>query len=168
MRALLGFLFLLIVSLGISINSPVPVEAPFIVLFACMFALPFRAVIVIAAVVASILDLFSPIKGLSLVSYTAGMMVCFFLSRHLLTNRSLPAFFVLGLSGWFVLIACKWLLFVLISLGTGATGVALIFSFDSLGRLVQGFLTACALLVTLYPLAPEEQSLTRVRPFLQS
>lgn len=168
MRAFFVFLFLLVVSLGISINSSVPGEAPFLVLFACMFALPFRHVMVITAVVAGILDLFSPIKGLSLVSYTVGMIVCFFLSRHLLTNRSLPAFFVLGLSGWSVLIVCKWLLFILISLGTGATGVALIFSSDSASRLIQGFLTACALLVALYPLAPEEYGPVHTRPFLQS
>ncbi len=168
MRVFIVFLFLLVVSLGISINSSVPMEAPFLVLFACMFALPFRYVIVITAVVAGILDIFSPIKGLSLVSYAVGIIVCFFLSRHLLTNRSLPAFFVLGLSGWFVLIVCKWLLFVLISFGVGATGIAMIFSFDSFGRLLQGFLTACALLVALFPLSPEERGPARSMPFLQS
>ncbi|MDP2629925.1 MAG: hypothetical protein Q8P56_00800 [Candidatus Uhrbacteria bacterium] len=162
------FFCLLGISLGVAINSPVPSEAPFILLFACMFALPFRYVVVIVAVVAFILDLFSSLKGLSLFSYTVGIMVCFFLSRHLLTNRSLPAFFVLGLSGWFALIVCKWLLYILLSLGTGATGIALIFSLDSLVRLAQGFFTACALLVVLYPLAPEDVGRVRFLSFSRS
>lgn len=117
------FLFLLAVSCVLSLRSFLPIETPFFVVFASLsfFSRGMTAFFLILAGVC--LDIFSPIKGLSLIGYGAGIGVCIALSHTLITNRSLPAFLILGISGWFTVVIVK--LLITIGFNVFVTGYSL-------------------------------------------
>ncbi len=167
-RSFVTLLVLLVFSLGIQVNSHVPAELPFVVIFGLMFLCPVRQVLLLAAVTGCALDLFSPIKGLSFFSYMLAVTVCFLLGRHLLTNRSLPVFLVMGMSGWICLVVCKWFLFVGLSLVMGTPVGALLVSGESLGHLGRGFFTTLGSLFLFYPLLLDAQPTSRKSSFSPS
>ena len=156
---------LLIVSVYVQIQSSIPAELPFVVIFSCMSIMPFRAILWITLLTGCVLDVFSPIKGLSLFSYLSASLGCVFLGRHFLTHRSLPAFFTLGISGWALLILTKWLLFAIASQSMGGTGWNTIISLDMLLRVGRGFLTVSVALILFYLLLIPVQSIKRRSSF---
>lgn len=99
-----------------TLASPVPRETLFFVAFFSLFFLSYRQAIAVALCAGLIADLFSPLKGTMAASFPAGIVIASLMQKHLLTNRSLPAFLIMGfVSGFGVML-----------LSLGATSVAAI------------------------------------------
>ncbi|MBI4599996.1 hypothetical protein HY732_03670 [Candidatus Uhrbacteria bacterium] len=168
MRSIIILFLLLAASVIVAVASSVSGEIPFLFLFALLFLLPTRHVLLAALAVGFFLDMFSPVKGLSLFSYLLGIAACFALSRHLLTSRSLMAYLVLGMLGWLAVVLSKWLLFVLFSLWIdGGTMIQGAFP-DMLIRAARGLIISCGILVLLYPLTSGRHALSYSGAFSRS
>lgn len=100
----------------LTLASPLPRETPFIVALAGFFSLPFRGAILFAVIAGAIVDIFSPVKGLSALAYALGIGTAAILHRHMLTNRSLFAFVLLALISSTVVFAVKAIGITVISL----------------------------------------------------
>lgn len=159
---------LLILSVYLQIQSSIPAELPFVVIFCCMVVMPFRMIFWISLLTGCVLDVFSPVKGLSLFSYLGAALGCVFLGRHLLTHRSLPAFFTLGISGWAILILTKWLIFAVATQSGGGSVWGIISSPDTLLGLGRGFFTVSATFILFYLLLLHVQPLIRRSSFSDS
>jgi|GEM_PF-2190214 len=153
------FFFLFAASVILDTSTSIPSETSFLVLLVMMFVFPFRTVSIVALVIGAMLDLFSPVKGLSLLSYLSGIWVCYFLSRHLLTNRSFAAFFILGLTGWIVVACIKFLIFFAVVFMTNHAALSTLFSIQTGWRFARAFGVTVVVLLSLYPLIPESQGI---------
>lgn len=101
------FIFLLTISCILSLRSFLPIETPFFVVFASLSFFSRSVTVFLLVLTGLFLDIFSPIKGLSLIGYAVGIGVSITLSHTLITNRSLPAFLILGFSGWIAVVLVK-------------------------------------------------------------
>lgn len=97
-----------------TLASPVPRETLFFVAFLSLFFLSYRQALAVALCAGLLADLFSPLKGVMVASFPAGLVIASLMQKHLLTNRSLPAFLIMGCVAGFVVLL----------LSLGATGVA--------------------------------------------
>ena len=106
-----------LISIPFMLASPLPRETPFFIAVLALFMLPTRHCIVLAVAAGAAVDLFSPIKGLSAITYPIGILIVSQLSRSLLAYRSLFAYVLLAFCGGLVVLVLKGLI-------TGGTELA--------------------------------------------
>ncbi|MBI4252830.1 hypothetical protein HY623_01460 [Candidatus Uhrbacteria bacterium] len=70
------------------IASPLPGAPLFMIALFSLYVLPYRQSLAVVLVAGVLADLFSPIKGLSTVTYLFGFIAARFLSRHVVDYRT--------------------------------------------------------------------------------
>ncbi|MEK7122468.1 MAG: hypothetical protein AAB855_01280 [Patescibacteria group bacterium] len=108
MSTLLFFIFVL-ASIPLTLASPLPREVPFFIAFVSLWMIPRSGSIGLALIAGVLVDLFSPIKGLSAILYPLVLLLIIHLEQTVLVHRSLPAFLVLASIAWLCIVAIKFI-----------------------------------------------------------
>lgn len=144
------FFCVLALSVAFALASPLPREMPFMVALAGFFIFPFRAALVYATIAGALMDVFSPVKGLSALAYAVGITVAALLHRTMLTNRSVLAFVILTSIASISVFAVKTAGMMIFSLALPEIDVLMLFSLDSMARLMWSFVLNAAMAAILY------------------
>lgn len=146
------FIFFCVLALSIAsaLASPLPREMPFMVALAGFFLFPFRAAVAYAAVAGALMDIFSPVKGLSAFAYVVGIAIAALLHQTMLTNRSVLAFMILASIANISVFAVKAAGMIIFSMALHEVDALMLFSLDSMERLMWSFALNVAMAAILY------------------
>jgi hypothetical protein len=148
---------LLIAAFIFDVQAAVASDTSFVFVFGLLFFFSFRRVVYLSCAVGLLLDMFSPVKGISLLSYSAGIAASFFLSEHLLAHRSLLSWYVLGILGWITMFVSKVILLSGIAATLPAFDYYMVFSRTTMLSLGQGFIAVSVILLLLYPVVSDRR-----------
>lgn len=140
----------LVFFLALTLASSLPRETPFIVALAGFFALPLRGALLFAIIAGALVDVFSPIKGLSALAYALGIGTAALLHRHMLTNHSLLAFVLLAFISSGAVFAVKAIGMTVVSLLGADAGARSIFSIDAAFRIFRSAGLNLIMFIVLY------------------
>lgn len=93
-------LALVLLSLPLTLASILPRDLPFFVVFGGFWLIPRSQSMVLVILAGLLVDLFSPIKGLAVLSYPLALFIVAYCERTLLVQRSFFVFLILALSAW--------------------------------------------------------------------
>lgn len=150
MKSLL-FAFTIVVSVVLTLASPLPREAPLFIVLLAFTVVPYRESMAIALGAGFLVDLFSPVAGLSVIAYPVAIMGVSFLTRQIFSHRSLLGFLILTLFAGVTVFVIKSVGFLLMTTVAGGDLFSLLeLFFDSRGLFARAFATNVVYGVVLY------------------
>ncbi len=109
------FYAILFLSIPLYVNSPLGTDLFFLIALCALFFNSRMSAFFLCTVAAFFVDYFSPVKGVAVIAYTAGMGIALLLSRYMVTTHSFFSFFLLGFFSWAGMVTLKALIFFIFS-----------------------------------------------------